>query len=120
VGIAIIIDAYVAAWNEPDEYRRRGFLQLSWADDGLYCDPTGTARGREEFVAHIARFQKVMPGRRFELTTAVDEHDGYLRFGWAARDHDGNVAMAGMDFGMLASDGRLAQIVGFFGPLGLA
>jgi len=29
---------------------------------------------------------------------------------------DGAVAMEGVDFGELADDGRIAKIVGFFGP----
>ena len=115
--VAGVVNAYGAAWNEPDADARRRLLQSSWADDGSYCDPTGAAQGREALVAHIGAFQATMPGHRIDLTTGVDEHDGHLRFGWVMRSPDGTVVMEGMDYGRLAGDGRLQQIVGFFGLL---
>ena len=59
----------------------------------------------------------MMPGHRIDVTTAVDEHDGHLRFGWTMFDPAGAVVVEGMDYGTLAADGRLQRIVGFFGPL---
>ena len=60
--------------------------------------------------------QATLPGHTIDLVTAVDEHDGHLRFGWAMHGPDGSVVVEGMDYGRLAEDGRLRQIVGFFGP----
>jgi hypothetical protein len=57
-----------------------------------------------------------MPGNRIELASGVDEHDGLLRFAWQMLGPDGAAALDGMDFGELDGDGRLKQIVGFFGP----
>jgi hypothetical protein len=115
--LADVVGAYLTAWNEPDEAARRRLLESSWADDGVYCDPIGKAAGREALGAYIAGFQAARPGDRIDLATAVDSHDGYLRFGWAERGQDGTVVADGMDFGTLADDGRLARIIGFFGPL---
>lgn len=47
----------------------------------------------------------------------VDTHHGHLRFAWELVGPDGQVAVAGVDVGELAEDGRLRRIVGFFGDL---
>ena len=111
------VSAYVAAWGEPDDEARRELLERAWADDGLYCDPLATVVGRDALVAHIGGFRERMPGHRIVLTTVVDEHDGWLRFGWRILDASGAPALDGLDVGELGPDGRLRRIVGFFGPL---
>lgn len=111
-----VIAAYGAAWNEPDEARRRKLLDASWADGGVYTDPTAHVEGRDALAAHIAAFQRQMPGARIRSTSGVDEHHGRLRFMWAMDGADGKVAVEGIDFGELGPDGRLTRIVGFFGP----
>lgn len=120
MSLADLVAAYGAAWNEPEEGARRKVLESCWADDGVYCDPTATAEGRDGLVAHIAGFRAALPGHRIDMTTAVDEHDGYLRFGWEMVGPDGSVVLVGVDFGTLSDDGRLGRIVGFFGPLAAA
>jgi hypothetical protein len=81
------VAAYVQAWNEPDTAARRKLLERAWAEAATYTDPTAHVEGREALVAHIGGFQTQMPGARLNGTSAVDEHHG-----------------------------RLARVVGFFGP----
>jgi hypothetical protein len=111
-----IVELYGAAWHERDEDARRALLERVWADGGTYCDPTVRLDGREALLAHMAGFQERRPGDRLELTSGVDEHDGWLRFGWRLLGADGALVLEGMDVGTLGPDGRLARIVGFFGP----
>ena len=33
------VQAYAAAWLEPDADKRRELLMQAWADDGTYTDP---------------------------------------------------------------------------------
>ena len=113
--VGAVVAAYGTAWNEPDETARRRLLESAWADQGTYCDPTASAEGREALVAHIGGFQVAMPGHTIDLVTAADEHDGHVRFGWVMHSADGSAVLEGMDYGHLADDGRLQQIVGFFG-----
>ena len=114
---AEVVLAYGAAWNEDDDAARRKLLGQAWADDGVYCDPMGRADGRDALVAHIATTRAAFPGHRIEVVSSVDEHDGYLRFAWELRGPDNSTVTEGVDFGVLAPDGRLASITGFFGPL---
>jgi hypothetical protein len=110
------VAAYAQAWNEPDEAKRRKLLEAAWAADGTYTDPTAHVEGRAALVAHIAGFHQQMPGARIRATSGIDVHHGRLRFTWAMDDAHGAVVVEGIDFGELAPDGRLARIVGFFGP----
>lgn len=114
--IGAVVAAYCSAWNEPDEATRRQVLESVWADSGTYCDPTATIEGREALVAHIGALHIAMPGHTIDPVTGVDEHDGHLRFGWVMHGPDGSVILEGIDYGRLADDGRIQQIVGFFGP----
>lgn len=111
------VAAYIDAWNTPDDARRRALLERAWADDGTYTDPTARVAGRAALHAHIGGFAHRFPSARFLLTSAVDTHHDLLRFGWRLIGQDGATLLDGVDFGELASDGRLRRIVGFFGPL---
>jgi hypothetical protein len=56
-------------------------------------------------------------GHAFRRVSAIDAHHEHVRFAWELVAPDGRVALAGMDVGELAADGRLRRIVGFFGEL---
>ena len=110
-----IVATYGAAWNETDEVKRAALLEQAWADDGAYRDPTATVDGRAALVAHIGGFQAMMPGHSIDQASAVDARDDVFRFAWVMRS-GGEVLLEGIDFGELASDGRIKRIEGFFGP----
>ena len=111
------LGAYAAAWNETDAEKREHLLEKGFAPDGTYIDPAGKANGRQELSTMIAGFLDNRPGSTIEIDSEIDEHDGYARFTWVAKDADGNAFLPGMDFATFAPDGRVAQIVGFFGPI---
>ncbi len=110
-----IVATYCSAWNEPDRSKRTALLETAWADDGVYHDPTGTAEGRTQLVEHIAGFHDTFPGHTIEPASGVDDNGNSLRFAWVMRGPDG-IALEGIDYVELASDGRIRRIEGFFGP----
>lgn len=110
-----IVAVYGETWNEPDDARRLALLETCWADDGVYHDPTARVEGRDAFVAHIAGFRAMFPGRSIDLTSGVDATDVGLRWAWVMRNGDA-VELEGVDFAELAPDGRIARVAGFFGP----
>ena len=111
-----VLIAYVAAWNEADEGKRRTLLETSWAEYGIYSDPTTEVSGREALVQHLDRLIERFADQRVLLTSGVDEHHGLLRFTWARIGPDGRKIRDGIDFGEVGADGRLVCIIGFFGP----
>ena len=112
-----VVQAYMAAWNEPDETNRRSLLEKAWADDGRYTDPMSDAPGRDALFDLIAQFHQQMPGASITATSGIDEHHGSVRFAWKMVAPDGTTGMEGIDIGQLAEDGRIQSITGFFGPL---
>ncbi len=114
-----VVEAYAAAWCEPDEAVRRRLLERAWTDDGTYTDPLAHVAGREALVQHIGVFHQQAPGARIVRASGIDEHHRLLRFGWRilGATQPPLTALEGCDFGELADDGRLCRIVGFFGPL---
>jgi SnoaL-like domain len=111
---AEMVQAYGAAWCEPDEARRRVLLDKCWAGDGLYQDPGGEAAGRAALIAHIGGFHATQPGARIEITSGIARHHDNIYFKWRMLAADGTVVVEGVDFGTLGADGRLTRITGFF------
>ena len=115
--VTSIVDTYLAMWNEEDAGRRQELIATAWREDGRYVDPLQEAEGHLAVDAMVVALQGQMPGHRFTRTSAVDVHHDELRFGWQLAAPDGTVAVAGVDVGSVAADGRLQRITGFFGPL---
>ena len=110
-----VIQAYIDAWAEKDEAKRRALIDKAWAEDGLYVDPTSEGRGREALSQIIAGFHANAPGARIELASDIDQHHNQIRFAWNFIQADGKTAIEGIDAGELAPDGKIARIVGFWG-----
>jgi hypothetical protein len=111
------IAIYCAAWNETDAARRDALLAQVWADGATYTDPTVHLVGRQALVAHIGAVFARYPGSTIEMTSALDAHHAVARFAWKKVLADGTALPEGIDFAEFDGDGRLRQIVGFFGPL---
>ncbi len=110
-----VIDTYMAAWNERDRAKRAEMLDRCWADDGVYVDPMSDVTGREALSAVIDGFQSQMPGAGIITATGLDQHHNRARFGWKLVMEDGTTRIEGIDVAVLAADGRLASITGFWG-----
>jgi len=112
-----VIDAYCAAWNEPDRARRREMLSAVWRAEATYTDPTAHVAGVDQLVAHIEKVLARRPGARVVRTSAVDAHHGFVRFAWRVVQADGTLLPDGIDFAEVDNDGAIRGVVGFFGPL---
>ena len=109
-----LIDRYFAVWNETDPERRRDLIARTWADDAAYLDPLVRGDGPDEIDAMTAAVQSQFPGLRFRRTGNIDAHHDRVRFGWELGPENDDAALAGgVDFGVVAPDGRLQQITGF-------
>jgi hypothetical protein len=113
--IATTVDRYIAAWNEPDDQRRRAIVGETWADDGTYLDPLMAGEGPDAIAAMIGGAQQQFPGHRFELAAGPDVHHDRVRFAWTLVGEGGPVA-GGVDFATVTADGRLREVTGFLEP----
>jgi hypothetical protein len=112
-----VVEAYFAMWNETDPVRRRAAIERAWSPEASYVDPMFAAEGADGLDALVAGVHQQFPGHRFRLTGAVDAHHDRARWGWELAGPDGGSPVAaGVDFAVLAPDGRLREVTGFFEP----
>jgi hypothetical protein len=97
--------------------RRAEHIERAWVGEGRYVDPMLEAEGHAALSEMVAGVHAQFPGHRFRRVSGIDTHHDQLRFGWELAAPDGAVTVAGIDVGLLAPDGRLRSITGFFGEL---
>ena len=112
-----IIKLYDDAWNVSDEDERRRLLEGALTDDCELVEPRGRFTGREAVFDRITGFVSRFPGARVDITTDLDEHNGFARYEWRITDGAGAPVLDGLDVVERAADGRLRRIVMFFGAL---
>jgi hypothetical protein len=108
-----LVDRYIAMWNAADAEDRRDLVAGAWSENGHYVDPLMEGKGHAGIDAMVAGVQERFPGHRFRRTSEVDAHNGRVRFGWALAAEGEPPLVRGVDFGVLADDGRLQSITGF-------
>ncbi len=112
-----IIETYDQAWNSSELAERQRLLEAALTDDCEMLEPRGRFAGREAILERISGFSERFAGARVEITTNVDEHNGFGRYGWRIVDRDGALLLDGIDIVQRAADGRLSKVVMFFGKL---
>lgn len=116
--IDTIVDSYLYAYGESDGVRRRELIVGAFIENATMADPPVAASGYDGIDAMFAAVQAQFPGNAFRRTSVIDQHHDAARYEWELVAPDGTIGVAGTDFVRLAADGRLASVVGFFGPLG--
>lgn len=109
-----IIDTYFAMWNEPDRVKRLEVIAQAWAPTGHYVDPLSDVTGYEGLADMVDGVRAQFPGATLQRTSDLDAHHDVVKFSWNATGTDGAVIVGGTDVCVLADDGRLAAIAGFF------
>ena len=112
-----VVAGYLAAWNTDDPAERRRQIEATWTPDHRFTDPLADVSGYDALDAFIGHVRETYPGSRFALVSAVDAHHDIARWSWDLVLPDGTVRAVGHDAVRLAADGRISELVGFFGPL---
>jgi hypothetical protein len=111
-----VVDAYVAMWNETDPERRARHIERAWVSEGAYVDPLFQATGHAALSEMVGAAQAQYPGHSIVRTSGLDAHHQLVRFDWELRDPEGGTVLGGIDVAIVAEDGRLTRLAGFFGP----
>jgi hypothetical protein len=108
------IDRYFDVWNTTHEDQRRTLIAEAWSTAGTYVDPLLEGNGQPGIDAMIAAVQAQFPGHTLRQVGPLDSHHDRVRFAWEmiGPEH-GTVVLRGIDFGIVAPDGRLESITGF-------
>ncbi len=109
------IDRYLAAYCEPDAARRATMVADAWSDGGSLFDPPFEGTGHEALCDLTDVVLHHYPAHTFRRTTTVDLHHDRGRYGWVLVDPSGTAAVTGTDFARFDPEGKLMEIVGFFG-----
>jgi hypothetical protein len=107
-------DRYAASWSL-DAAARASELPACVTGDVTYCDPNGLVQGWQALSDYMGAFQGSVPGGSFRIRSVLHHHDRSLAQ-WALHGLDGHALQTGTSFGLLADDGRLQTITGFFDP----
>jgi hypothetical protein len=113
--VAQVIDTYFAAWNEADPAKRLDLVAASFTDAGHYVDPLSDVTGHAGVVEMMEGVRAQFVGASLQRTGEIDAHHHLARFPWSATGADGAVIVAGIDVVVLATDGRISALAGFFG-----
>jgi hypothetical protein len=109
-----VIDRYFALWNEPDPGRRRDLIAQTFTEDASYVSPQFAAEGHDGISVLAQNLADHLAGYRFLRTGEIDAHHDHLRFTWEVVPPEGQPRFAaGVNFGVLADDGRLRTLTGF-------
>lgn len=110
-----LIDDYFTMWNTDDAELRLAAATKCFADGATYTDPLADVAEPAGISAMVGALRESHAGYTLRLASSIDEHHDRLRFEWEILDADGGLYLTGVDCGVVAPDGRLASISGFFG-----
>jgi hypothetical protein len=125
-----LAEKYMALWNEPDAGRRRRTIAELWTEDGRHIlQPPQEireiaaqpgialtaileARGHEEIEARAASAYEHWVGSEgltFRGRDDADRLGDVVKFHWEAVAENGEVFAVGLNFLVLAADGRIER-----------
>jgi hypothetical protein len=127
---AELAEKYLALWNEPDADRRRRMIAELWTEDGRHIlQPPQEiraiaarpgigltaileARGHEEIGARVASAYEHWVGSEglsFRGRDDAERLGDVVKFHWEAVANDGELFAVGLNFLVLAADGRIKR-----------
>jgi hypothetical protein len=124
----LLADRYVAIWNEPDPGVRHRTVRELWTEDGVHLleppqeareaaaklaiDALFEARGHDALEARVARaYDEFVASGQFVFRPRDDAKrlGDVVKFHWEALDQNGEAFGVGLNFLVLAADGRIER-----------
>ena len=120
ISFAELGDHYVAVWNETDAAARRAAIARLWVPEGEHYVRTLQVKGYEALEQRvIGSHEKNVQGGGFRFVAAGDAQflHGTVMFHWhMVPAAGGSIAARGLEFLLLAEDGRIAVDYQFILP----
>jgi hypothetical protein len=121
-----LVDRYVAVWNESDPGRRRSRVAEVWTEDAVHIlqppqdvreaaaaldlTPTFQARGHGELEARVSRaYEEFVAAGQYSFKSQGNAArlGDVVKFNWEMVSVSGAMAGIGLEFVILAADGRI-------------
>lgn len=115
ISSADLIAGYFNCWNTTDPLERLRAVERVWEPDARSVDPIADATGHDALTAMFAEFHDTYAGHTFRPSGGIDTHHSLVRWGWEMVAPDGAIALNGIDCALLAENGRISYLAGFFG-----
>lgn len=114
-GAADKVDAWFAAWAEPDAAAREAMLLSVALPSVQFRDQFSCVDGLAELMPHIGAAQRFMPGLRLAREGNVRHCQGVVLADWKATGPDGQPRGKGTNVFQMSADGRIASATGLWG-----
>jgi len=111
------LKTYLAVFAEPDRARRRALAAQCLTEEAEIVGPGYYFKGHEEILDKVDGFHERFPGARLVLASGFVAYRNIARFAVAIVDAQGAVTAEGDDVIELSTDGRIARVLTFWGPL---
>jgi SnoaL-like protein len=103
-------------FGENDPARRRAAIDEIWNEDGVFYEPKGIYRGRDEIDRVAGVIRATHPDFRYQPIAEPEELGNVGRVQWVSGRPGEPPAYAGTDF-IIARNGRIAAVYLFFDKL---
>ena len=110
------VDAWFAAWSEPDAGRRGALLDAVTTSGIRFRDRFSLVAGRADLDPHLDAVHRFMPGSRLERAGEVRQCQGMALADWIARGPDGGERGRGTNVFEFDVEGRIDGVVGIWAP----
>lgn len=115
-GAQEVITAYGDAWNEKDRTQRDCLLAKSMVADSIYVDPQIDSRDPATLSDHIDGIFQTLPDARLDWKGEPEIRGRDLLAPWTYWIAAGVPPQEGIDYIVLADDGRIAAVHGYWDP----
>ena len=115
-GASGLVDAWYAAWAEPNEQKRLEVLGKIARPDIRFRDQYSLLEGLPDLTAHIGASLRFMPGFRLEKRGVLRHCQGTALSDWAVLGADGKETWNGTSVFQLSADTRIAAVTGVRNP----
>ncbi len=113
-GLAPLLDRYFALWGEADATVRRSGLTEVTTASVTFQDQYSCTSGLDDLDSHLAAARVFMPGLTLARSGEPRQCQGAALADWEARDREGKAVGKGTNLFVLAPDGKIARVVGFW------
>ena len=113
-GAAGVVDAWLGAWSIAGDPQRLQAFEAIASPTIRFRDRFSLLDGMADLAAHVAATQRFMPGMRLERRGDIRHCQGMVLADWVAKSGDGQERGTGTNVFVLASDGRIQSVTGFW------
>jgi len=117
-GAAEAVDAWFAAWSEPEAAAREATLARVAAPEIAFRDRFSLISGLADLKPHLAAVHRFMPGMRLRREGAVRHCQGMALADWVATSTDGQERGRGTNVFVFRGAGLIESVTGFWSAPG--